>query len=289
MPLSIIDRCRIALVAVALATAFPGCTQCRNLLGWGPPVPAQCALPDDANAQQIVLYLNDNTHKLRGWRTTRAKISARGNILVPKLDATVVVESPRNFRLVATNVTGGHEVDLGSNIEQFWFWVRRNEDKQVVVASHDLDPERMRRFPFPFQPDWIMETMGVIAIDPEEDFVLKPGAAGSHVATLISNRTSPQGHPVRKVTVVDLRQGVIREHALLDARNQPIARAVLSQHARDKTSDAMIPTKIELDWPQAQLALTMTLSEVEVNPAHYSQNTWKLPPFPGYEIYDLNR
>ncbi len=279
-------RCLLVFVALTLSTAASGCAWGRNWFGGRPAVPAQCVIAEDATAQQIVVHLNENTHKLRGWRTTRAKIATRGNMLVPQVDATVVVESPRNFRLVAANPMGGKEVDLGSNAEQFWFWVRRNEDKQVVVASHDLDPERMRKFPFPFQPDWIMETMGVIEINPDEELALEPGPPGKDLVRLIANRTSPQGFKVRKVTVVDRRYGVIREHALWDAQNHLIAKAVLSQYTK---SAPYLPLKIDLEWPQAQVALAMTLSEVEVNPAHYSQNTWTLPRFEGYTIFDLNR
>lgn len=279
-------RCLLVLAALMLAIGASGCVWMRDRLAGGSRAPVPCAIAEDATARQIVMHLNDNTRKLHGWRTTRAKIATHGS-LVPKADATIVVESPRNFRLVAANPMGGKEVDLGSNSEQFWFWVRRNEEKQVVVASHDLDPERMRKFPFPFQPDWILETMGVIEIDPDEDLTLEPGPPGKDLVKLIASRTSPQGFKVRKVTVVDRRLGVIREHALYDPRNQLIARAVLSQHTTRVSP--ILPMRIDLEWPQAQVGLTMTLSDVEVNPAHYSQKTWTLPNFEGYTIFDLNR
>lgn len=284
-------RCLLLLVALTLAPSASGCVWMRERFGGGPAAPVQCVIAEDATAHDIVMHLNENTHKLRGWRTTRAKIATRGNILVPKVDAKIFIESPRNFRLVAENAMGGREVDLGSNAEQFWFWVRRNEEKQVVVASHDLDPERMRKFPFPFQPDWIMETMGVIAVDPDEELTLQPGPAGSNLVSLIANRASPQGFKVRKVTVVDRQSGLIREHSLWDAHNRLIAKATLTQYLRERNNSAapFIPMKIELEWPQAQLGLTMTLSDVEVNPGHFSPNTWALPSFKGYEIFDLSR
>ena len=281
-------RCRLALMALTLASFASGCMTVRNWFGCGPAGPVQCTIGEDATAHDIVVHLNENTHKLRGWRTTRAKIAARGNMLVPRVDASIFIESPKNFRLVAESPMG-KEVDFGSNSEQFWFWVRRNEDKQVIVASHNLDPERMRRFPFPFQPDWIMETMGVIEIDPDEELELQPGPPGSYLVSLIANRASPQGFKVRKVTVVDRRSGVIREHSLWDARSQLIAKATLSQHVRQIPSGPLIPMKVELEWPQAQVALTMTLADVDVNPGQFSQKTWTLPSFPNYEVIDLSR
>jgi hypothetical protein len=282
------NRCRWVLVPLLLTAFVPGCAWMRNWVDGRPAGPVICVIPEDATSHDIIVQLNENSHKLRGWRTTRAKIATRGNMLVPKVDAKIFIESPRNFRLVAENPMGGREVDLGSNPDQFWFWVRRNEDKQVVVASHDLDPERMRRFPFPFQPDWIMETMGVIEMNPDEELTVQPGPPGSYLVSLIGNRASPQGYKIRKVTVVDRRSGLVHEHALYDARSQLIARAVLTQHVRDKATQAWVPSKIELDWPQANVGLTMTLSDIDVNPAHFASDTWKLPSFPGYEVFDLN-
>jgi hypothetical protein len=283
-------RCLFLLVLLAptLATSGSGCVAIRNWFGGRPTGPVQCVIAEDATAHDIVMHLNENTHKLRGWKTTRARIATHGNMLVPRVDAMIYIESPKNLRLVAENPMGGKEVDLGSNDKQFWFWVRRNEDRQVIVASHDLDPERMRKFPFPFQPDWIMETMGVIEINPDEELTVQPGPQGSYLVSLIAERASPQGFKVRKVTVVDRRSGLIVEHSLWDARSQLIAKAALSGHARDKSNNAWIPMKIELEWPKAQLGLTMTLSDVDVNPQHFPKDTWTLPRFPNYEIIDLS-
>jgi hypothetical protein len=274
------------LAALLLAAFMPGCACVRNWFGGRPTGPVVCVIPEDATAHDIIVQLNENSRKLRGWRTTNATIATRGNMLVPSVDAKIFIESPSNFRLVAESIVG-REVDLGSNPDQFWFWVRRNEDKQVVVASHDLSPEQMRRFPFPFQPDWIMETMGVIEMNPDEELTVEPGPPGSYLVSLIGNRASPQGFKIRKVTVVNRISGVVREHSLWDARGQLIARAVLPSYARDKATQAWVPSKIELDWPQAKVGLTMTLSDIEVNPARFASDTWKRPSFEGYEVIDL--
>jgi hypothetical protein len=247
-------------------------------------------LPDDVTQAELVTYLNDNTKKLLAWRTTKATIVTRGGgILVPRVDATIAVESPLNFRLVAKNPMGGNEVDLGSNQEHFWFWNRRSEEKCVYQARHEQEPGRPRRFRIPFQPDWIMESLGVIEIDPENVSDMTPGQPGKHTVFLWANRVSPEGYKVRKVTAVDLCRGVIREHALYDARGQLIARAVLDHHIRDKKSDAVIPQLIDLEWPQAKLGLTMTLSDIEVNPERIPSQTWMVPHIPDNPIRDMDQ
>jgi hypothetical protein len=258
-------------------------------MGGRPAGPVQCVIAEDATAHDIVVHLNENTHKLRGWKTTRAKIATRGNMLYPSVDANVFVQSPRNFRIVAEGPMGGKEVDFGSNPDQYWLWVRRNEAKQVIVASHDLDPERARRLPFPFQPDWIMEAMGVIEMNPDEDLVVEPGPPNSFQISLTAYRVSPQGHSVRKTTVVDRRNGFVHEHSLWDANGHLIAKAVLKDYAFDKKWSASLPMRIEFDWPQANLGLTMTLTNVEVNPETFSSSTWILPTFEGYETVEFGQ
>jgi hypothetical protein len=246
-------------------------------------------LPDDITQAELVNYLNNNTKKILAWRTTRATIATHGQGLVPTVNATVAVESPRNFRLVATNPMGGNEVDLGSNQEHFWFWNRRSAEKYVYQAQHDVEAERMRRFPIPFQPDWIMESLGVIEIDPDQELTMQPGPAGSHIVFLTADRISPQGVKVRKMTAVDLCHGVVREHVLYDARGPMIARAVLNNHYRDKTSGCVLPRTIDLEWRQANLRLTMNLPEIEVNPSRISPQTWTIPDIRDYPILDMTQ
>jgi hypothetical protein len=203
------------------------------------------------------------------------------------LDAKIAVQSPRNFRLVVSPPVGPPEADLGSNDEHFWFWNRRNQEKCVFQASHD-EPAKLKRFPIPFQPDWIIEALGVKDIEPDEVTML-PGPPGSKTVYLIDYRTSPQGTKIQKVTVVDTCRGVITQHLLRDLNGQTIARAILSGYARDERSQADLPRKIDLDWPQAQLAMTMTLSDVEVNPVRFPPALWSIPHITGYSVYDLTQ
>jgi len=279
----------LALPAMMLSPALPGCAWMRNFGGGRPAAPV-CVLSPDASKEEVIAYLNANTSKLMAWRTDRAMISVRGKVGIPiRVPASIAVESPRNFRLIAHGpVMGGKEADFGSNAEHFWFWNKQNEEKYVFRARHEEDPNRMRRFPIPFQPDWIMESLGVIEIDPDQ-VTMQPGEPGKQNVTLWADRISAQGFKVRKATVVDTCQGVVREHVLYDARGQLIARAVLSGHVPDARSLVVLPTRIDLDWPQAQLGITMTLSEIEVNPPHFPAQTWRVPDYPGYKIWDLGR
>src|SRR5258708_35860764 len=125
---------RYVLLILALVTSSlaPGCAF-RNWCSqrFGPP-PAPCALPDDVTQAEVVNRLNENTKKVLSWRTTKASIKIHGNGLVdpPAVGAMIAVESPRNFRLIASGPFG-NEADLGSNPEHFWFWNTHNAEKYV--------------------------------------------------------------------------------------------------------------------------------------------------------------
>jgi hypothetical protein len=115
---------------------------------------------------------------------------------------------------------------------------------------------------------------------------MQPGPPGSNSVYLIADRVSPQGFKIRKITIVDTCRGVVREHRLQDLHGQTIARAVLSGYP-DKPARADLPTKIDLDWPQAELTMTMTLSDIEVNPPRLPPDLWLVPHIAGYAVYDL--
>jgi hypothetical protein len=64
----------------------------------------------------------------------------------------IYAEKPKNFRMKVT-FSGKDEVDIGSNQNEFWFWVRRNVDKHQYYCSYkDLNEGKVRMMPLPIQP-----------------------------------------------------------------------------------------------------------------------------------------
>lgn len=257
---------------------------------WGKPYSryARCQLRPNMPLPELVEYLNQNINRLGSWRATRARIAMRGPGGVPlSISASLAIEAPRNFRLLASSLTG-REVDLGSNPDQFWFWNRRDEqNKFVFTCRHDQLARAQQRFPIPFQPDWIMEALGVIPLNPGE-FVLESGTK-PHRARLIAQRVSPQGQPVTKVVEVDTCHGLVLEHALFDATGRLIARATLSGHYQDSASGVVLPGRVDLEWPTEQLSLAIHLGTIEVNPVGIPPGTWGVPAMPDYPIRDLGQ
>lgn len=254
---------------------------------WFAPRPAPLALRPDSTVDEVVAHLNSNSSRIQAWQADRVKVSARGAPFSGA--ATIKVERPKNLRVRVAGGLNTPMVDIGSNSEEYWFWNRESEEKLVFVAYHDEETieQRQQRFPVPFEPEWVMEALGVSPIDPAE-VRLEPGAQGSNTLLLVSERTSPRGRPMQKITEVDLRQGCVRQHVLRDEHGQLVARAVLSGYVPDRNTRAMLPTRIDFEWPQANLNMTMQLGQIEVNPQRIPKSTWTVPQIDGYEVRHLN-
>jgi len=271
---------RLAWLLAALLGALPGCSftfPFSRQQDFGP------ALSHNAPLAEIVGRVNDNIARTHSWRSTDVQISGRD--LPIKLGAVVAVEHPRNFRLTARSLTS-EEADFGSNDEWFWFWMKRSEPRCVFQARHEQMGQTEQLRMIPFQPDWLMEVLGVVPLN-EDELSLQPDASSRHEASLISERLSPSGQVVRRVVRVDTQYGLVLQHSLFDERGALIAKANLGNHQRDKETGVVLPHLIQLEWPRARLSMTMEVGRIVVNPDSIPSQTWVLPTKPGYRPYDL--
>ncbi|MEX0704326.1 MAG: hypothetical protein WD069_19655 [Planctomycetales bacterium] len=240
-------------------------------------------LPPAVDKAQLVERLNLNASRIIAWRCNDATITAKG---VPaRLTATIAVESPQRFRLVASSITG-NEADFGSNDDRFWFWMRRGEPRQVFTVSHEDFRRLGPRLQIPFQPDWLMEVLGVSPIDANE-YQLAHDDPQRRFARLTAERLMPDGRAVRRSIVVDTqRGGVIVEHSLYDDGGRLLAKASLLEH-RMEPAGVTMPHQVRLEWPPAGLELTLSLGPIEINPLHLHERMWEVPAIPDSPTVDL--
>jgi len=275
-----------ALLIIPTAT-LSGCHWNRNFLDNPFVSTPPCTLPADLAKPQLISYLNRNISALQAWRSTDVRITTAGPGGVPiTLHAEIAAQSPRNFRLIASSISG-NEADLGSNNERFWFWMRRNKDRHVFTATHSQIEQTQERLMIPFRPDWLMEVLGVVPLD-DQQFEMQQ-TTDPKTVKLISERLSSSGRLVRRVIVVDVCHGHILSHNLQNENGTILARAGLSDYRVDEATGLSLPHRINLRWPRAGLRLTMRLGNVEVNPGTMPQQTWQLPTIPGYSLFDLGR
>ncbi len=244
-------------------------------------------LPENAGIEEVVQRVNANIERLQAWRSSDLRISGRS--LPVHLTGHVAVERPRNFRLTAGALGMTDEADFGSNSEWFWFWVHRGQPPYVFQARHDdMQHSEVLRQAIPFQPDWLIEALGVVPIDPKQVSRIEPGEDRQTV-NLIFDLLSPSNQPVQKIIRVDLRHSVVLGHYLYDANRRLIAKADLGKF--EVQEGIIMPHLISLEWPQAgaqSLQISLELGQIEINPNSMASHMFEVPnKAPNYPSCDI--
>ena len=79
----------------------------------------------------MIYVVNANTQRVQRLQTENATLRVEG---IP-VRANLAYEQPRHFRLLAQlSQFTGRELDMGSNDELFWFWIRRDSQPSVYFA-----------------------------------------------------------------------------------------------------------------------------------------------------------
>jgi hypothetical protein len=243
-------------------------------------------------AEQLVAYLNDNSGRLRSLRCQDMELSVSEG-LKPSigLRAQMVCQQPRNFRLTAEFLSKT-AVELGSNQEEFWYWGSKIDPPyQFHCAYKDLEQGRVQQMPFPFQPDWLMEALGMSNFGPADRYQLLDEPP---VLKLAERVRSPQGKLVRKVIVMRRRPvqppaPQVTDFLLLDdATGKELCSAHILETRMERTKGGLVATRMVVNWPAARAKLSLRLGTVTANvdfppgsPAFVRR------PMPGVRSFDL--
>ncbi len=249
-----------------------------------PPLPR--ALPPSPTVEQLIQVVNRNSSQIQNFYAGHATLSGQG---IPSLSTRIAFWRPRFFRLIASDLTGA-EIDVGSNPDFFWYWIRRAQPPAIYFCRHDQFATSPARHSIPVQPDWLIEALGVNEINPalpqQGPFPLQ----GDRLE-LRTVRETPDG-PVTKVTIFDAAQGWILEQHILNAKGVPMASAIASQHRRDPLSGLVMPGVVVVNCPSAQFSIRIDLGLVEINRmAGNTAELWKMPQItntPAVNLADPN-
>jgi hypothetical protein len=251
-------------------------------------------LPPPPPKEALIGYLNDNAGRIQSVNCPTMHIDATSGIeSIGGIKGMLVCEKGRNFRLGAFAM-GAQEVDVGSNDKEFWFWIKRNEPPYLMHCSYDdLNTGRVR-MPFPFQPEWIMEALGITPCGPPEKYELK---TNPNTLELVEKARSPQGQPITKVTVfqrtrAEGNQPQVTAHILQDAAGKEIVSAVITEVQQDPATGAILPRRVKLTCPSEKMTLKLFLEKVVVNDPKLPEREAALftrPVLTGVTSYDLAR
>ena len=272
------------LAVVVLAVASTGASCPGGLRGYQVGVmPLPRTLPPQPTLDQVVATVHDNTRRVRSLMAPQAVLSVPG---VPRLSAQVACEPPRRFRLRAQTAITGGELDIGSNDELFWLWIRRHEPPVTLFCRHDDYARSSARKLIPLRADWMPELLGLVTFRPEDrhegPFPLADGRL-----EVRSRLAGPDGE-MAKSTIVDGTTGLVLEQHLFTAAGERLASVRTSQHRVDPPSGAALPRTVEVSWPASGVEFQLELSSITTNmpPADPGQ-LWQTPAYEGYKPIDL--
>ncbi|MFM8734459.1 MAG: hypothetical protein ACKOC8_04610 [Pirellulales bacterium] len=272
----------LAVVVCAVASSGASCPQVLRGYQVGT-MPLPRTLPVQPSLEQVIAAVHDNTQRVRSCMATQAVLVVPG---VPRLSARIACEPPRRFRLQAQTVITGPELDIGSNDDLFWLWLRQHKPPIVAFCRHDQYAQSAARRLLPIRADWMPEILGLVTFRPEDrhqgPFPLPDGRI-----EIRSTLDTPEGE-LLKSTILDGTTGLVGEQHLFTSAGERLASVRTSRHRVDPSSGAALPHVVEVSWPASGVDFTIELSSITTNTSGGDPGQlWQMPAYPGYEPIDL--
>jgi hypothetical protein len=275
----------VLLGAALLVAGCNGATKWGGVFRSSQPGPIPNEVP---TATALVDYLNRNAQRVQSIEVQELDLDCKQKTQSVGLRGKLVCQKPRNFRLGAS-VVGSQAVDLGSNDQEFWFWISKADPPYLFHCKYADYARGGVRMPFPFQPEWIIEALGMGEYGPAENYELK---VQPNAFVLSQWTRSAQGQQVRKVTVFSRgqAQAQVTDCILQDAQGREICSAHIAE--AQNVNGVILPRRVTLRWPAEQIELKLKLDEVSVNrPIDGQQHAalFTRPAWPNVQSYDLAR
>jgi hypothetical protein len=220
-------------------------------------------------AAELIDWMNWNARKVQGIQADDVALDCKENGRGIGLSGQLAAQKP-HFFLLKARLAGQDFVNVGSNDQELWYWISKVEPVPYVFHCDHAEMARGgARMPFPFQPDMVMSALGLAEYDPKKSYELK---VNPQTLELIEPAMSPQGQPVKKVTVFDRMQAApgkpqVVAHILRDQQGKEIctARVVRVQQVpldRSGGNSVTLPYEVVLAWPDQKLEMRMRLGKL---------------------------
>ncbi len=275
---------RLLLLVVFCGSGATCSPSLRNpFIQQGPPAPE--VLTTGASLDQVVSAVNLNAGRIQSYQTNNASITVPGIPGIPLLRGNIVAQRPGRIRLQASTAITGPEVDMGSNDQLFWFWVKRNEPPALYFSRHDQFVGSAAQQVMPIDPKWLLDAIGMSQFSPNDQHQgpLPHGDGTLEVRSIIQ---SPTG-TLTKSTVIDARRAWVMEQHIYDSGGQLMVSSRARRHRFYPAMGVSLPQEIEIRVPAMQLALTIDVGTVLLNQVAENPALWTLPVLSGYPQIDL--
>jgi hypothetical protein len=285
-------RALLHLAAVLCLLCASGATCQRPLItnpfaAPGPVAPQ--VLAEGASREQIVAAVNQNSARVQSLTATNVSITIPDTMNLPILNGNIAAERPGRFRLTASTAVTGQEIDMGSNDELFWLWVRRNQPPAVYFCRHAQFAGSNIRQIMPVEPSWLLAAIGMVDIDPAMVFDGPlPSTRGNGTVELRAWLPSASGN-LQRIILIDARRAwVVEQHVYDAAGTTLLASAVADTHRYYPIEQVSLPERVSIRLPTANFAMTINLGVMQINQLQNDRSQlWTMPTLEGYPQYDL--
>ena len=234
---------------------------------------------DAFTAETAVRYLNSQAALLQSieYDDVHVRVYEKG-FPAPVVDGNLACAQPRYFRMHVGKMTS--DVDLGSNLDQFWVYMKvPGERPMYVYASHTDYAEGRAKLPggLPFDPDWVMQSFGMIHFDPAAPYEMAYSER-ERAYTLSWPATAPGGMAVTKQIVFESGTATgtrprVKKHIVRDPKTKNIitsaeVKSVQTLSITDMEGRAVAvqyPTRIALRWESQKFEMDMLLDKARLN------------------------
>lgn len=217
--------------------------------------------------KHIIENLNDKNKLVQTVHYRDLSITVSSKMGKVRVDGWLGHEKGKKFRMIMNSFLG-RELDIGSNENRFWFWSRQMDPPALFYADHE---NLMRtRLKTPFNPVWMMESLGVSRIETEDVKLMRY----NQWYVVAEQRVSTLGEDITKITLVSEDGSRISGHYIYDSKNNvEVSSEVLAYH---EINGCFIPKKIRTIWHKEQIVLIWNLNRPYVN-LKLNPSNWTMP------------
>jgi hypothetical protein len=259
---------KIARSIMLAIAAMLGASGCR---AWNTGSLTPTPRPISDRTFDVATFVAEHNRNAELIQTLEAKMSIQVKTkLMPGggADGRLAMERPRNFKLELLSM-GNVKADIGSNDEEFWFWVQ-NDERKIYWCNYD--EVQSSSLAVTYQPDWIIEALGLKPISPEEAEKIKVHDSDvSGTTALVFPPTKNGTETSTRMMIVWNHNRRVKQHRIYQG-SVPSAKGLLAQAevsrfaefvaGNDESTDpkkCYLPERVTLEWKQDQLTLDARL------------------------------
>lgn len=219
----------------------------------------------DPELTRLVNLINERNRKMKTFVCDNISIRIQNRSLL-RLSGELFYQKEKKFKMVIKSFAG-HEVDIGSNEKQFWFWSKRMDPPAVYYSDHEnLLKTGLKT---PFHPMWIKATLGFDLVDTSNSLARKRGDFWEIVQIVKGVR----GNNVTKITLIESTKGLVVGHYIFEKGSIVASSEVIEW---SEINGFFIPVNVRIKWHIEDIEMSWTFLNGKINSAIDYQK-WVMP------------